>query len=71
MTRRTPSDDTPPHTAARCLRACGATDHACAEELRARSSGENGRARKRRAIRMKRKAAVAAADASFLDGESR
>jgi hypothetical protein len=42
-----------PHAAVRCLRACGCTDHAHAEELRWRSAGENNRDQKRRTRRLK------------------
>ena len=60
-----------PHAATRCMRACSCDDHATAEHLKARSSGENGKARKRRAIRLRRQAAVGEANAIALAGESR
>ncbi len=70
----TPQDTDPalPHAATRCMRACSCDDHATAERLRARSSGENGKARnKRRSIRLKRRAAAGEADAIALAGEAR
>lgn len=71
---RTPPDTESgqlPHAATRCVRACSCADHATAERLRARSSGENGRSRKRRAARLKRQAAAGEANAAALAEESR
>ena len=64
-------NDQLPHAATRCMRACAVNDHANAEALRARSSGENGRSHKRRALRLKRCSEVAEASAAALAEESR
>lgn len=65
------TDSALPHAATRCMRACSCDDHATAEQLRARSSGENGKAHKRRSIRLKRQAAAGEANAVAMAGESR
>lgn len=67
-----PRDHEPlPHAASSCLRACSCADHTHAEVLRARGSGENGRARKHRAIRLRRRGVVAEANAVAMAEEAR
>lgn len=67
-----PRDHEPlPHAASRCLRACSCADHTHAEVLRARSGGQNNRALKRRAARIKRRSADREADAVAFALEAR